>query len=109
MNLLIRWLIISLIILAAAYVFPGIKVASIYVALVAAIVLGLINLIIKPILVILTFPINILTLGLFSLILNALLIILASKLVPGFYVASFWWALLLGFILSIVNSATKKS
>lgn len=108
MNLLLRWLIISLIILAAAYVFPGIKVASIYVALIAAIVLGLINLIIRPILVILTLPINLITFGLFTFVINALLILLASSLVPGFSVASFWWALLLGFIISVVNSATKK-
>lgn len=107
MNILLRWVIISLVIMAMAYVFPGIKANNFFVALVAAIILGLINVIIRPILIILTLPVNILTLGLFTFVINALMVMLAAYLVPGFEVASFWWALLLSLILSVVNSMTK--
>ena len=68
------------------------------------VVLGIINAFIKPVLIILTLPINILTLGLFTFVINALIIILTSGLVPGFKVNGFWWALLFSIVLSIVNS-----
>jgi len=108
MNMIIKWFVSSIVIFAAAYVFPGISVDNYKIAIVAAVVLGLINLIIKPIVVILTLPINILTLGLFTFIINAGLVLLAAYLVSGFSVVSFWWALLLSLVLSIVNISLKN-
>jgi len=109
MNILINWLISALVILSVAYILPGVHVVSFVSALVVALVLGIINAIIKPVLVILTLPINILTLGLFTLVINALLILLAAKIVPGFRVDGFWWALLFGIILSVANSVLNNS
>lgn len=105
MRLLIKWLIFSFAIYIAAYLLqPGIMVADFTTALVAAIVLGLINAVIAPILLILTLPINILTLGLFTFVLNALLVMLAGNLIPGFTVTGFWYALLFSLIVSVINS-----
>ena len=108
MNILINWLVSALAILVTAYLLPGIVVTSFTSALVAAVVLGVINAFIKPILLILTLPINILTLGLFTLVINALVIILAARLVPGFKVDGFWWALIFSIILSLINSFLHK-
>ena len=71
--------------------------------LVTALVLGLINAFFKPLLLLITLPLNILTLGLLTFVINALLIMLTSALVPGFYVAGFWWALLFSLVLAVVN------
>lgn len=108
MSILINWLISALIILSAAYILPGVHVINFMSALVASLVLGIINAIIKPILIILTLPINFLTLGLFTLVINAVLILLVAKIVPGFSVDGFWWALLFGIILSVASSVLNK-
>ena len=104
MGILINWIVSALAILAAAYLLPGVHVTSFIAALVAAVVLGIINAIIKPVLLILTLPINILTLGLFTFVINALVILLAANLVPGFSVDSFWWALIFSVVLSVISS-----
>lgn len=104
MKILINWLVSSLAILVAAYILPGVRVSSFTSALVAAVVLGVINAFIKPILLLLTLPINILTLGLFTFVINALVIILTANLVPGFKVDGFWWALLFSIVLSLINA-----
>lgn len=103
MNILISWLLSALAVLVAAYILPGVHVASFTAALVAALVLGIINAVLKPILIILTLPINILTLGIFTFVINAALILLTAKIVPGFEVNGFWWALILSFVLSAIN------
>lgn len=108
MDFLIKWLIATLAIIIGAYLLPGVNVDSFFAALVAALVLGIINTIIKPILIILTLPINILTLGLFTLVINAGLILLGSAIVPGFNVDSFWWALLFGIILALITFALNQ-
>ncbi len=105
----INWLISALVIIAASYLLPGVHVQSFLTALVVAIVLGILNAVIKPILFLLTLPLTIITLGLFTFILNAFMILLASKIVPGFHVDNFWWALLFGIILSIFNSFLQNS
>ena len=102
MKLFFHWLIATLAILIAAQIVPGVNV-TLTGAIVAAIVLGAINLFIRPILIILTLPITILTLGLFSLVINALLVLLASYLVPGFSVVGFWPAFFFALALSIIN------
>ncbi len=103
MGFLINWLVSGLAIVIAAYLLPGIRLTGFFAALVTALVLGLINAVIKPVLLLLTLPINILTLGLFTLVVNALLILLTAKIVPGFQVDGFWWALAFSVVLALVN------
>lgn len=86
-----------------AYILPGVKVESVFVALVVAVVLGIINMLVKPVLVILTLPINILMLGLFTFVINGLLVLLASSIVPGFHIDGFWTAVLFSIITSIIS------
>ncbi len=90
MRLIIRWLLSAATLLLISYYLPGIGVASLYTALVAALALGLINALIRPIILVLTLPVNILTLGLFTLIVNSLMFWLVSTIVKGFTVAGFW-------------------
>ena len=104
MEILISWLVSALAILVTAYVLPGVHIESIFTALVTAVVLGIINSILKPILLLLTLPINILTLGLLTFVINALLVMLAANIVPGFKVDGFLWALAFSIVLSIINS-----
>lgn len=108
MEFLLQWLVASVAIIIAAYVLPGVHVDGFFAAMVTALILGLINAFLKPILIILTLPVNILTLGLFTFVINAALILLASMIVPGFKVDGFWWALIYGILLSIVMFALKK-
>ena len=89
--------------LIANYV-PGIHVSSFYTAVIAAVVLGLLNAIIRPILLVLTLPITILTLGLFSLIINAALFLFAASFIEGFSVVNFWYALLGSLLMSLVST-----
>jgi putative membrane protein len=105
MGFLLQWVISGVAIIIAAYLLPGVVVEGFLAALVTALILGLVNAIIRPILIILTLPLNILTLGLFTLVINALMVMLAAAIVPGFAVQGFWWALLFGIVLAIVNSA----
>ncbi|HQA95936.1 MAG TPA: phage holin family protein [Candidatus Colwellbacteria bacterium] len=104
MKTFINWVISAVAIIIAAYVLPGVNVDGFLAALILAVVLGAINAFIKPIILFLTFPINIVTLGLFTLVINAALVILASYIVPGFSVASFWWAMLFSIVLSFVTT-----
>lgn len=78
--------------------------SGLLVALVLAVVLGILNVFIKPIFVLLTLPINVLTLGLFTLVINAVFVLVAAKIVPGFTVDGFWWAFFFGIVLSLINS-----
>lgn len=103
-SLLVNWIISAMVIFSASYILPGVHVKDFTAALVVALVLGIINSVLKPILLILTLPINILTLGLFTFVLNAVLIILVSNIVPGFIVDGFLWALVFGIVLSIANT-----
>lgn len=107
---LIRWFVRALIIMVAAYIIPGVFVGSFWVALVAALVLGLLNFLVRPVLLLLTLPITILTLGLFSLVINGLMIMLLGWLVPGFSVAGLWPAILFSIVISLANYliAVKK-
>jgi len=103
MSFLLQWLVSGLAIIITAYLLPGVKLTGFFAALVTALILGLINAFIRPVLILLTLPLNILTLGLFTLVINALLIMLAAAIVPGFAVQGFWWALLFGLVLAIIN------
>ncbi len=103
MKILFKLLINSLSVFIAAYLIPGVVLSDYFVALVVAVVLGLLNTLLKPILLILTLPVTILTLGLFTLVINAFLILLASRLVPGFRVDGFLTALFFSVLLSLLN------
>jgi len=105
MTFLIHWLVRALAIVITAYLLPGVRLSGFFAALVTALVLGLINSFIKPLILLLTLPLNILTLGLFTFVINALLIMLTSALVPGFVVSGFGWALLFSLVLSVINYA----
>lgn len=108
MGILISWIVSAMVVFSIAYILPGIHIEGFTSALVVALVLGIINAFFKPVLLILTLPINILTLGLFTLVLNAILIMLVSTIVPGFTVDGFLWALIFGIILSIANTFVNK-
>lgn len=108
MSKFISLFINTLAILITAYLLPGVKVESFLTAIVVAVVLGLLNTFIKPILIILTLPVTIITLGFFTLIINTFLIILTSSLVPGFYLNSFWSAFIFSLLLWIVNSFLRS-
>lgn len=104
MQVIINLLLNALAVIIAAYLLPGIKVANFFTALVVAIVLGIANIFIKPLILLLTLPINILTLGLFTFVINGLIILLVSAIVPGFQVQNFGWAILFSIVLSLVNA-----
>lgn len=104
METIIRLVLSAIAVLICAYILPGAHVNGFLDALVAAAVLSIANLIFKPILVILTIPITVVTLGLFLLVINTLMILLVSWLVPGFSVDGFWWAFAFSLALSVVNS-----
>ena len=103
MVLLLKWLALSLAIMFVGWVVPGITISSFVTALVASVAIALVNLVIKPVLVFLTLPINILTLGLFILIINALLFMFVAYLIPGVEVDGFWSAFLGALLLSILS------
>ncbi len=102
-GLLLRWLILTVAILAAAYLFPGIAVRGFGTALFAALVLGILNAFFRPILLILTLPINVLTLGLFTFVINAFLLMMTSGVIGGLVVEGFSSALLGSLIISLVS------
>ncbi len=107
MYLLLRWLINALALLLVANVVPGISVTSFYAALIAALVLGIANAVIRPLLLLLTLPINILTLGLFTFVINALLFWFASSIVKGFNVSGFGAAFFGALVLWLISWATN--
>lgn len=107
-SILINWIVSAMVVFSIAYILPGAAVVDFTAALVVALVLGVINALLKPVLLILTLPINILTLGLFTFVLNALLIILVSNIVPGFTVDGFLAAFIFGIVLSVVNTVVNN-
>lgn len=108
MGILINWIVSAMVVFSVAYIMPGVHVESFSVALVVALIFGIINAFVKPVLVILTLPITIITLGLFYFVLNALLILFVESIVPGFSVSGFLWALIFGIVLSIANTFVNK-
>ena len=104
MKLLLLWLVNALSLLAVAYFLPSVSVASFYIALIAALLLGLVNTLIRPLLVLITLPITILTLGLFTLVINALLFWFVATFVEGFRVAGFWSAFWGALLYSVISS-----
>jgi putative membrane protein len=104
LSVLVRVGINALALLAAARLLGGVEVQGFEAALVAALVLGLINVTLRPILAVLTIPINIMTLGLFTFVINALMLLIVARVVRGFEIAGFWQAVWAALLLSIVSS-----
>lgn len=103
MNFLFKVLISTFAVFISAYLLKGVSVEPFTTAIVVAFVLALLNALLKPILIILTIPVTVMSLGLFLLVINAFIIQLAAHIVRGFEVANFWWALLFSIILSVVS------
>lgn len=108
MSLLIRWLVTAVSLLIVAYVIPGFQVTGIKAALIAAVVIGLVNATIGLVLKIVTFPLTLLTLGIFYLVINALMLMLAAQFVDGFRLSGFWAAFFGGIVLSVVSSVLNS-
>lgn len=108
MYLIIRWFLFALIIMFIAWLLPGITVSSIWSALLAVVIIGFVNIFIKPLLTFITLPVNILTLGLFTFIVNALLFMLAGYITPGVEVANFLSALLGSLLLAIFSAPINR-
>ncbi|SEM45462.1 putative membrane protein [Syntrophus gentianae] len=103
MRFLIKWLILTLSVLLVAYLLEGIKVSGFFSALMAAAMLGFLNVFFRPILLVLTLPVNLLSLGLFTFLINALILKMASGVISGFEVQGFWTAVFGALLISIVN------
>ncbi len=103
LRLLVVWVIHTLALLGVAYLLPGVTVATFGTALIAALVLGLVNTVIRPILILLTLPVTILTLGLFIFVINGLLFWLVGSFIQGFNVAGFWWGVAGAILYSIIS------
>ncbi|GLB51045.1 membrane protein [Neptunitalea chrysea] len=109
MKLIIKILLSAIVVMFLAYLLPGVRVHNYLSAVIVALVIGVLNTIVKPILIVLTLPITILTLGFFLLVINAFIILFAGKLVDGFGVDGFWWALIFSLLLSVLQSMLNSA
>ena len=107
MRLILRWIINALALLALPYVISGIDLKSFYIALIVAVVLGLLNAVVRPVLILLTLPVTLLTLGLFILVINALLFWFVGTFVEGFHVSGFWAAFFGAILYSLITWAVN--
>lgn len=103
LSLIFKWLVAAVAVYVTAAILPGVGVDGFDRALVAALVLGLLNALLRPLMVLITLPITLLTLGLFLVVINALMIALSAYVVEGFHVDNFWWALLAAVVISLLN------
>lgn len=112
MNFILQLFISAISVIVASYILPGVHADSFLTALLVAAVLSFLNSVVKPIMIILTIPVTLISFGLFLIVINAFIILLADKLIDGFEVRNFWWAVLfslfLSFITSIFNSVQQK-
>lgn len=103
MKVIIKLILMGLAVMISAYVIPGVVVDGFFTALVAAVILAIVNMVIKPIVTLFTLPINILTLGLFTFVINAGMVLLVASLVDGFWVSGLLSAVLFSVVLSLVR------
>ena len=108
MSIIVKILVVALSLLVIEWIVPGISIDGFYTALIAAVILGILNLIIRPILILLTLPINIITLGLFTFVINAFLFMFVASFVDGFSVDGFVTALIGSLFLSIISTVANK-
>ena len=104
MSWITKLLLNAVALIIASYLLPGVEVENFYDAVILAIVLAILNALVKPLLIIVTIPITLITLGLFLFCINAIILLIADKLVDGFDVDGLWWAFLLSLVMSILNS-----
>ena len=103
MSTLTRIIISTISIIAVGYILPGVVVSSVYTAFIVAIILALLNMIVKPILIILTLPVTIVTLGLFLLVINGIIVLIATHFIRGFSVSSLFIAIVFSILVSLIN------
>ena len=103
MKALIKLILGAIAVFTTSYILPGMHVKDFWTAVIVALVLAIVNVLIRPILVLLTFPVTIVTLGLFLFVINSLMVLLVARIVPGFVVDGFWWAMLASVVISIVS------
>ncbi len=108
MRWIIKLVITTLAVLVTAYILPGVEIEDIFTAMVMSIVLAVLNIFVKPLLLIFTLPLTVITFGLFLFVINALVVLLAAELVPGVLIDGFWWAVLFSIILSLVVSVLES-
>lgn len=108
MTMLIKWVLFALLIMFIAWIIPGITITGFLSALFVVVVLSLVNIFIRPLILLISLPLNVITLGLFSLIINALLFLLVAKFSPGFQVDGFWSGLFGALILSVMSPLIDK-
>lgn len=108
MNTLIKFLLTATAAVLGAYILPGVFIDDFLTALLLALLLGLLNVTVKPILIFLTIPATVITFGLFLLVINAVVILIADWLLSGFSVDNFWWALLFSIVLWLTNSLLNE-
>lgn len=113
MNFIIKILLSSFSVLIADFLLSGVHIKDILTSVLVAFVLAILNNFLKPILIVLTIPITIFTFGFFLLVINALMAMLATKIVPGFFIEGFWWAvgfsLIISFLNYLINIENRKS
>lgn len=102
-GVLLRWLVLTAAVLSASWLLDGIQVAGLFPAILAAALLGILNALLRPILILLTLPLNILTLGLFTFIINAVLLLIVSSVIPGFDILGFWTAVAGSLIITVTS------
>ncbi|MDF9796720.1 putative membrane protein [Catalinimonas alkaloidigena] len=102
--MIIELLVNAVAVFLAAYLLQGVEVKSFWSAILTAVVLAIVNAVIKPIMIFLTIPVTIITFGLFLLVINALMLMLVDAILPGLKIKNFWWALIFGIVLSIINA-----
>ena len=108
MRLLLGWAINAGVLLLLPYLLPAVQVRDFWTALLVALVLGLLNAIVRPVLVLLTLPITVLTLGLFLFVINGLMFWLVARMLDGFTVTGFWWAVLAALLYSVISSVVSS-
>ena len=108
MNLIVRWILNTLALFIVVTLVPGYHYHSIVTLVVAAAVLGLLNAIVRPILFVLTLPLTVITLGLFLIVLNAIMLEITAWFVPGFRIASFFWAIIGAIVLGLISLVTSR-
>ena len=108
MNLVLRWIVFALLIMLIAWVIPGITVTGFLSAMFVVVIISIVNLFVRPLVQLISLPLNVFTLGLFSLVVNALLFLLVAKLSPGFQIDGFWSGFFGALILSVATPLIDK-
>lgn len=108
MNAFIKWILFAILIMFIAWIIPGITISGFLSALVVVIIMSLINVFVRPLVSLISLPINVITLGIFSLIINTLLFLLVAKLSPGFHIDGFWSGFFGSLILSVFSPLIDK-